>query len=79
LRHLALVLLAAFLAVGLSSQVDAQSRSDSEGASVRGPDQVLGAPLYGQAGVERYARSMNSTRYIMKTIPIYYDLAPDAT
>ncbi len=76
MRHLALVLLAAFLAVGLASQVDAQSRSDSERASVRGPDQILGAPRYGQARVESYARSMNSTRYIMKTIPIYYNLAP---
>ena len=76
MRNLALVLLAAFLAVGLASQVDAQSRSDSERASVRGPDEILGAPRYGQARVERYARSRNSTHYIMKTIPIYYELAP---
>ncbi len=63
MRHLALILLAALLAVGLASQVNAQSRSDPERAAVRGPDQVLGAPLYGQARAERYARSMNSTRY----------------
>ena len=76
MRHLALVLLAAFLAVGLASQVDAQGRSDSERASVRDPDQILGSPRYGQTRVERYARSMHSTRYIMETIPIYYNLAP---
>ena len=76
MRHLTLVLLAAFLAVGLASQVDAESRSDFERAAVRGQDEVLGAPRYGQARVERYARSMNSTRYIRKTIPLYYDLAP---
>ena len=53
-----------------------QSASGAERALARGPDGVLGAPRYGQAAVERYARSMNSTRYIMQTIPIYYDLAP---
>ena len=76
MRHLALVLLAALLAAGLASQVDVRDASGAERALVRGPDQVLGAPRYGQAAVERYARSMNSTRYIMQTIPIYYDLAP---
>jgi flagellum-specific peptidoglycan hydrolase FlgJ len=76
MRHLVTVLLAALLAVGLASQVDAQSLSDTERAAVRGPDEILGAPRYGQARVESYARSMNSTRYIMRTIPIYYDLAP---
>jgi flagellum-specific peptidoglycan hydrolase FlgJ len=76
MRHLVTVLLAALLAVGLASQVDAQSLSDTERAAVRGPDEILGAPRYGQARVESYARSMNSTRCIMRTIPIYYDLAP---
>ena len=76
MRHVALVFLAALMAVGLASQVDLQSASGVERSLVRGPDMLLGAPRYGQAAVERYARSMNSTRYIMRTIPIYYDLAP---
>jgi flagellum-specific peptidoglycan hydrolase FlgJ len=37
---------------------------------------MLGAPLYVKAKVRRYARSVGCTRYIMKTIPIYYRMAP---
>lgn len=42
----------------------------------RGPDRILGAPLHSRASAERYARSVGSTQYIMKTIPYYYELAP---
>lgn len=75
MRHLALVLLAAFFAVGLASQVEAETR-DFSAASVRKPDSVLGTPRYSEAKVTRYARSVGSTRYILRTIPIYYRLAP---
>lgn len=40
------------------------------------PDSLLGAPIRSQATVENYARSQGATKYIMKTIPIYYKLAP---
>jgi hypothetical protein len=33
-------------------------------------------PRYSQTTVESYARSIDCSRYIMKTIPIYYRLAP---
>lgn len=44
----------------------------------RKPDSLLGAPLHSQASVARYARSVNSSHYILKTIPLYYKLAPRA-
>jgi flagellum-specific peptidoglycan hydrolase FlgJ len=37
---------------------------------------MLGAPRYTQREAVRYARSVGASRYIMRTIPIYYDLAP---
>lgn len=40
------------------------------------PDSMSGAPIRSQATVESYARSKGATKYIMKTIPIYYRLAP---
>jgi flagellum-specific peptidoglycan hydrolase FlgJ len=79
MRHFGLVLLAAFVAFGLVSHVEASAetrQTDLRATAVRGADEILGAPLYGQARVERYARSAGSTRYIMETIPIYYKLAP---
>ncbi len=79
MRHLALILLAAFVAFGLASHVEARAETGGEGlraSVVRGPDDILGAPRYTRLRVERYARSMGSTRYIMETIPIYYKLAP---
>ncbi|CAN5845614.1 hypothetical protein BH23ACT11_BH23ACT11_10520 [soil metagenome] len=42
----------------------------------RNPDQILGRPLYSKTAAERYARSVGSTKYIMRTIPYYYKLAP---
>ncbi len=73
MRHLAVVLLAVFLAAGLSLQVETEAFAGA--SSVRKPDQLLGKPLHSQAKVKRYARAVGSTRYIMKTIPIYYELA----
>ena len=76
MRRLALVLFVACFASGLASQVEAQSKQDVGASSVRKPDQILGAPIYGRAAVERYARSVGCTRYVLKAIPIYYRLAP---
>lgn len=67
-----LVLLAAFLAFGVASNVQAET-TDRE---VRDRGEILGGARHSKAKVERYARRMDSTRYIMKTIPIYYRLAP---
>jgi hypothetical protein len=75
-RYLALILLAVFFASGLALLAEARSEPVLAASAVRGPDQVLGAPRYSQTRVERYARSIGCTRYIMKTIPIYYRLAP---
>ncbi len=43
---------------------------------MRDPGEILGGARHSQAKVERYARKMGSTQYIMRTIPIYYKLAP---
>lgn len=76
MRYLALISLVVFLASGLALLVDARAEPVLAAGSVRGPDQILGAPRYSQKRVESYARSINCSRYIMKTIPIYYRLAP---
>ena len=44
----------------------------------RKPDSLLGAPIHDQASAKRYARSVGSSRYILETIPLYYELAPKA-
>ena len=75
MRYLALILLTMFFASGLIVLVDARSEPVLAASAVRGPDQILGAPRYSKLRVERYARSINCSRYIMKTIPIYYRLA----
>jgi flagellum-specific peptidoglycan hydrolase FlgJ len=75
-RYLALILLAVFFASGLVLLGEARSEPVLAASAVRGPDQILGAPRYSQTRVERYARSIDCSRYIMKTIPIYYRLAP---
>jgi Mannosyl-glycoprotein endo-beta-N-acetylglucosaminidase len=75
-RYLALISLAVFFASGLLVTVDARTEQVVAASAVRGPDQILSAPRYSQTTVESYARSINCSRYIMKTIPIYYRLAP---
>jgi hypothetical protein len=75
-RYLAWILLAVFFASGLALLAGTQTEPVLAASAVRGPDQILGAPRYSQKRVERYARSINCSRYIMKTIPIYYRLAP---
>lgn len=75
MRYLAFILLTMFFASGLIVLVDARSAPVLAASAVRGPDQILGAPRYTKLRVERYARSINCSRYIMKTIPIYYRLA----
>ena len=74
MRYVGLVLLAAFVALGMASHVQAQAGA-VERAAVRDPGEILGAARHSQAKVERYARP-RSTKYIMRTIPIYYEMAP---
>ncbi len=76
MRRLVLVLLVAIFAFGLVSQIGGEPEPAYAASTVRGPDQIFSKPLYRQARVERYARSVGATRYIKKTIPIYYRLAP---
>jgi hypothetical protein len=75
-RYVVLILLTVFLASGLVVLVDTRTEPVLAASALRGPDQILGAPRYSQATVERYARSIDCSHYIMKTIPIYYRLAP---
>jgi flagellum-specific peptidoglycan hydrolase FlgJ len=75
-RYLALIPLAMFFASGLVVLVDARAEPVVAPTAVRESDQILGAPRYGQTTVESYARSIDCSRHIMKTIPIYYRLAP---
>ena len=76
MRYLALISMTVLLTSGLAVSVDARTEPALAAATVRGPEQILGAPRYSQTTVERYARSIDCSRYIMKTIPIYYRLAP---
>ena len=74
----ALLLLAVLLGgavLPLSSSPEREARA-AEVRAVRSPDSILGRPIYGKARVERYARSIGATRYILRTIPLYYRLAP---
>jgi hypothetical protein len=70
-----LILATVFSATGAVGLVDSREGSALAASSVRGPDQILGAPRYGEKRVERYARSIGCSRYITRTIPIYYRLA----
>ena len=76
MRHIVLILLAIAVASVLASQAEVRSEPVLEASRVRGADRILGTPIHGKAEVERYARSVGCTRYIMKTIPFYYKLAP---
>ncbi len=51
-------------------------RSTEARASARKPNSILGQPKYSRKKATRYARSKGSTKYIMQTIPHYYELAP---
>ena len=75
MRRIAVVLLAAFLAFGLASHVQAQTGAEEKAGGRRGRGDILGGPRHSEAKVLRYARKTNSTRYITRTIPIYYKLA----
>jgi flagellum-specific peptidoglycan hydrolase FlgJ len=75
-RRLALVLFAVCFALDLASQAETQAKQVTEANSTREPNRILGAPIHSQAKVEKYARSVGCTRYILKAIPIYYRLAP---
>jgi hypothetical protein len=73
--YLALVLSTIFAATGVVFLAGSQEEQALAASSVRGPDQILGSPRSGERRVERYARSIGCTRYITRTIPIYYRLA----
>ena len=72
MRRVGLVLLAALMALGVASHVQA----DTTDRAMRDRGEILGGARHSKAKVERYARRMDSTRYIMRTIPIYYRMAP---
>ena len=76
MRYPALILATVFLAIGVVVLAGSRTERALAAGSVRGPDQILGAPRYGEERVERYARSIGCSRYIMRTIPIYYRLGP---
>ena len=76
MRRLVLVFLAVSVASGLAWQVEAQTQTVFGVNGVRKPGQILGAAIHSRAKVERYARSVGCTRFIMKSIPIYYRMAP---
>jgi hypothetical protein len=75
-RYLALISLTVFFASGLVVLVDERTEPALAASALRGPDQILGAHRYSQTRVVSYARSISCSRYIMKSIPIYYRLAP---
>ena len=75
MRYVGLVLLSAFLTLGVASHVQAQEGT-ADRAAVRDPGEILGGARHSKAKVERYARSKDSTNVIMRTIPIYYEMAP---
>jgi hypothetical protein len=74
-RYLTLVLSTIALASGVVFLASLQEEQAHAATSIRGPDQILGAPRYGEKRVERYARSIGCSHYITRTIPIYYRLA----
>jgi len=76
MRYVGLVFLSAFLALGLASHVQAQAETVERAGGMREPGEILGGPRHSKAKVERYARSMDSTEYIIRTIQIYYKMAP---
>ena len=74
-RYLTLILSTIVLATGVVVLATSRTEQALAASSIRGPDQILGSPRYGEKRVERYARSIGCTRYITRTIPIYYRLA----
>jgi len=76
MRRIVLILLVTFLAVGLASLSGVRTEPALAVDSTRNPDKMLGTPIHSRAKVTRYARSAGCTRYILKTIPLYYELAP---
>ena len=75
MRYLTLILSTIVLATGVVVLATSRTEQALAASSIRGPDQILGSPRYGEKRVERYARSIGCTRYITRTIPIYYRLA----
>jgi hypothetical protein len=71
-RFVLVVVLFALVLVGVGEF----SGGSAAAAERRSADRILGAPIYSQADAERYARKQDCTKYIKRTIPIYYDMAP---
>ncbi|MEW6637256.1 MAG: glucosaminidase domain-containing protein [Actinomycetota bacterium] len=72
MRRISFIALGVILALGVAWQ----SGEPAGAKVVRKPDQILGAPLHDRASATAYARAKGCTRYILRTIPIYYELAP---
>ena len=58
-----------------STDQTADRATDQRAVSARRQNKILGRPVYKKARVARYARRTNCTRFIKRTIPIYYKLA----
>jgi len=71
-RFVLAVVLFALVVVGVGEF----SSGPAVAAEKRSADAILGSPIYSQGDAERYARKQGCTKYIMQTIPIYYDMAP---
>jgi hypothetical protein len=59
------ILLAIAVASVLVSQAEVRSEPALEASRVPRADRILGTPIHGEAEVERYARSVGCTRYII--------------
>lgn len=69
-----LAVAACVLVTGVSApEADAQTKAS---AQVRHPDAILGKSRFSEQKVMRYARSQGSSKYMLRAIPVYYDLAP---
>lgn len=55
---------------------ESEPDTGSDETQTRGADELLGDAAYDQASAEAYARSVGASRYILETIPYYYELAP---
>ena len=76
MKRTVLLLLAALMAAGLASLASERAEPALAADAARGADNIFGKPLYSQERVARYARSAGCTKYIMKTIPLYYEISP---
>lgn len=70
---------AAVAVIALAGVLTATTSSrEAEAQSAASGEPITGAPVHDQASVEAYARSTDSSGYLMEAIPYYYELAPQA-